>query len=357
MIFHRVLARPRLVAIGLIAASGLASADDITPRVGSIEIYGNRKTSESKIKAALETKPGDPPPSREDAEERINKISGVLASRVQATCCSGRNLTLYVGIEERGRPRMEFHPPPNGDANLAEDLIANYHAFIGSVTDSIRDDSSAQDLTNGYSLMQLAEGNEIQHRFIPLVKRDLANIDEVIRDSADPEQRTIAAYVLQYAPRNPHAAVTMVNALMYALQDNEDSVRQNAIRSLKAVAVGARLHPEQQIRLSPTWFIELLNSPVFSDRHNAGRALVELTEKRNPETLQLMRERALDSVLEMAKWHDLREALPAFILAGRMANLSEDQIKEAWVAGDREAVIDQAISPKRKFHIKPRNST
>ncbi len=346
-----------MAACCLAGAGLVVLADDITPRVGSIEIYGNRKTSSSKIKAALETKPGGAPPSREDAEERINKISGVLASRVQATCCIGPNLTLYVGVEERDAPHMEFHPSPAGDIKLADDVVSNYHAFINSVADSIRDDSSAQDFTNGYSLMQSAEGNTIQHRFVPLVARDLTDIDAVVRNSSDPEQRTIAAYVLQYAPRNPNSITVMVNALMYALQDNEDSVRENAMRSLKAVAVGARLHPEQHIRLSPVWFIELLNSPVWSDRHNASLALVELTDKRDPETLQLMRSRALQSVLEMAKWSNLRDALPPFILAGRMASLSDSQIKEAWVAGDRQAVIEHAISPKRKFKINPGHST
>ena len=343
--------------LSVAGAASLLFADDITPRVGVIEIYGNRKTSVAKIKSALGAKPGDPPPGLEDAVERIDKVSGILGSRVEATCCADRKITLYVGVEERDAPHIEFHPSPTEDVKLPDDMADTYHSFIDEVTESIRDDARAQDLTNGYSLMQSAVGRTIQLRFRPLVARDLGLVDQVIRKSYDPEQRTIAAYILQYTPRGPHTTDIMVNALMYALQDSEDSVRENAMRSLKAIAVGAKMHPDQQAHLAPTWFVELLNSPVYSDRRNASLALVELTEKRDPEALQLLHDRALASVLEMAKWQDLRDALPPFILAGRMAGLSDEQIKAAWVSGDRDAVIQQALSPKRKFLIHKKKST
>jgi hypothetical protein len=199
--------------------------------------------------------------------------------------------------------------------------------------------------------MQSPAANELQHRFIPLMDRELKTVDAVLRNSADEEQRSAAAYLMQYAPRGERSSDTMVKALQWALQDPEDTVRENAVRALNAVAVGAKMHPQQQIRIQPTWFIELMNSPVWSDRHNASRALVEMTESRDEATLQLLRERALTSVLEMARWQDLSEALPAFLLAGRLGGLTDQQTKDAWVAGQREPVLAQAVSPKRKFHL------
>ena len=50
----------------------------------------------------------------------------------------------------------------------------------------------------------------------------------------------------------------------------------------------------------------------------------------------------------MARWHDLKHALPAFILAGRLAGLSEAEIQTAWVNGDREAVLQKALHPTAK---------
>jgi hypothetical protein len=202
-----------------------------------------------------------------------------------------------------------------------------------------------------------SETRAIQEKFRPLVARDLLLIDRVLRESADPEQRTAAAYILQYTPRGPHTTKIMVDALQYALRDREENVRSNAMRALKAVAIGAKLHPDQEIRLEPTWFIELMNSIVYSDRRDAALALVNLTESRDPGTLTLLRGRALESVLEMAKWQDLKTALPAFILAGRLAGIEEKDIGQAWVGGQREEVLAAASSPKKHFHILPKHTS
>jgi hypothetical protein len=336
-----------------LAASFGLRADDITPRVGSIEVYGTRKVSVQKIKAAIGTREGQPPPSREDAEERIGKIPGVLTSRVEAACCSGSNVILYVGVQEKDAPHFEFHPAPNGKLSVPPSLAAHYDRFLNSVALSMREARPDEDLTNGYSLMADTETRTLQQSFIPAVAENLAFLDRILRESADPDQRSMAAYLMQYAPRDVRSAKVMVNALQYALQDQEDTVRETAMQALRAVAVGARLHKEQEIRIEPTWFVELMNSVVWSDRRNASLALVNLTEDRDPATLSLLKERALPAIVEMAKWRDLRHALPAFILAGRLAGLEEGDIKTAWVNGQRDLVLQQVLNPKKKFRLPP----
>ena len=334
-----------------LAFSLAASADDITPRVGTIEIYGVHKVSVEKIRKALGVEEGGPLPSREDAEDRIDKISGVLASRIEAACCDNRRTILYVGVQEKDAPHFNFHPAPTGDVTLPDQIVDQYHTFLDTVSESIHGGPADEDLTNGYSLMADSACRQLQMDFISIAEQNLNLLDRVIRESSDPEQRIIAAYMLQYGPRTPHAAKIMLDALQYGLQDQEDSVRQNSLRSLQAIAVGAKLHQEQQIHIEPTWFVELMNSVVWSDRHNASLVLVDLTESRDPDTMALLRQRALDSVIEMARWHDLEHALPAFILAGRLAGLDEKQIQDAWVAGNREPVIEKALHPNKKIKI------
>lgn len=325
-----------------------ASAEDISPRIAFIEIYGARKASVQKIRSAVGAKEGDPLPAREDIEERIDKVPGVLASRVEAACCAAQGMILYVGVQEKDVPRFEFHAAPTGDVTLPVELVGNYHTFLDAVGESIRGKNADEDLTNGYSLMADPECRQLQQSFLPFVERDLALIDKVLRESSDPEQRMMAAYLMQYAPRTPRAAKVMLDGLQYALQDEEDLVRENAMRSLKAIEVGARLHPEQHIHIEPTWYVELMNSVVWSDRHNAALALVELTDKGDAEALELLRQRALPAVLEMARWHNLPDALPGFVLAGRLAGLDEKTIQDAWVSGDREDVLRLAVNPKKK---------
>jgi hypothetical protein len=332
----------------------LAKADDITPRVGLIEVYGARKVSNAKIRLAVQAKVGDRLPSREDAEERIDKLSGILASRVEAACCLNRNTVLYVGVEERDEPHLEFNPAPTGEVHLPLSLFDDYHELLNNVEASMRGHNADEDLTNGYSLMADPQSRELQQSFLPEVEADLPLIEQVIRQSADPEHRAAAAYLLQYGPRAPRAMKTIIDALQYALRDREDLVRENAIHSLHAIQVGGKLHPDQGIHLEPTWFVELMNSVVWSDRHNASLVLVDLTESHNPDTLQLLRDRALPSVLEMARWHDLQHALPAFILAGRLAGMDEKAIKQAWVGEDRESVLKAALKHQGK-HFKYEN--
>jgi hypothetical protein len=50
----------------------------------------------------------------------------------------------------------------------------------------------------------------------------------------------------------------------------------------------------------------------------------------------------------MARWHNLQDALPAFILAGRLAGLDEKEIQDAWISGNRERILQQAMNPKKK---------
>lgn len=341
-----------LLAIPLFAAVG----DDLTPHVGSIEIYGARKVSTQKILKALAVKPGDLLTSREILEDRVNRVNNILASRVEAACCAGNDMILYVGVEERDASRMEFHPAPSGDLQLAPNVTANYRRFLDEVEDSIRGKNADEDLTNGYSLMADPDCRSIQNGFITAVASDLQNIANVVRQSADPEQRAAAAYLLQYAPRGERTTTIMTDGIQWALQDDDDSVREAALTSLRAVMVGAKMHPEQNIHIEATWLVALMNSVVWSDRFHASQALATLTETPNKDALDLLRARALPSVLEMARWHDYKHALPAFILAGRLAGFDEAKINEAWAKEDREPVLDAAAgihSKHSKSKTKP----
>ncbi len=95
------------------------SADNIGPQVGVIEIYGNHRVSPQKFRAALGiTEGGSFPASKGNAEEKLDQISGMVASRLQAACCVQGKMVLYVGIEEKDSPHFEFRPEPTGDITL-----------------------------------------------------------------------------------------------------------------------------------------------------------------------------------------------------------------------------------------------
>ncbi len=334
----------------VVALSAPIWAQDLTPRIGSIEIYGARKIPEKRILDALGVQQGSPlPPSRTAAELRLVGLRGVALSHLEAVCCDdAHRMILYVGVEEREAPHVEFHPAPSHDVELPEDVMALYQDFLDRAKEASRDGAPAEDLTNGYSLMTDFESRADQIRLQNMAEDYFPQIHDVIRNAADEEQRAAAAYILQYSKRTERITKQMVEDLEYALSDDSELVRSAAMRSLKAVAVGGKLHPEQGIQIQPTWYVQLLNSVVWSDRRTASLALVEMTESRSEETIGLMRDRALTSIVEMARWKDLAHALPPFILAGRIAGVSEKEIKDAWIAGDRESVIKKALASEKR---------
>lgn len=323
---------------------------DITPRIGIIQVFGLQKVPARKIESSLGVKPGDPLPHADEAEARLIAVPGVVSATVEPVCCYANAMVLYVGIEEKDSPHMAFRAAPSGDIKLPQDLFDKYNAVIEATSASLHAHNADEDLTNGYSLLADPEGRALQADLLPLVAADLATIDATLRNSSDPDQRSAAAYLLQYAPRTPRELKTMSDDLQYAIQDPEASVRSAAMVALKAVLVGARLRPALHIHIEATWFVELMNSTVWSDRHNASVALVTLTDKGDADTLGLIRERALKAVCDMAGWRDLEHALPGFILAGRLAGLDQKQIDSAWLSGDREQVIREARGGSHKKH-------
>jgi hypothetical protein len=304
--------------------------------MGQIEFYGLRKLSEEKIRQVLRIKEGSSlPPSKAELEDRLEKVPGVVQARLEAVCCEDGKATLFVGIEEKGAPHFSLRSAPAGNALLPDDIVEAYRKLLEAVQDAARKGSTAEDLTQGHPLMAAPEARDLQERFVVEARQHLPLLRDVLRNSSDPEHRAMAAAIAGYAPDKR----AIIDDLQYAMQDPDESVRANAMRALGAIAVLGTLKPDLGIRIPATWFVEMLNSIVLSDRNKAALALVNLTENRGEKALSQVRERALPALTEMARWKSLRYALPAFILLGRVSGLSEQEIQDAWSKDERERVI------------------
>ncbi len=331
-----------LFTISLIA--GLAAAQ--TPAtVGLIDFYGLNKLTQERVRKTLGFQEGDPfPRSKANVEELLDTLPGVVESHLEAVCCDGNRMVLYVGIEERGAAHFDLREPPDGEAMLAPEVVALYRRFFDAFEEAVRRGSTAEDLTHGHSLMADPLAREIQLQFPAVAAKNLPQLRDVLRNSSDDEQRSIAASLIGYAPKKDQVAAD----LQFALRDADPGVRGNAARALVALAVYARLHQDSGVKLEPTWFIEMLNSLSWTDRERALTALEILTDTRDAQMLSQLRQRALPALAEMSRWKTLQHALPAFILTGRLAGLTEQQIQDAWTSGDRESVIAAATADKKK---------
>lgn len=333
-----------LAVFSFLTAAGLLRAQVETialapPRVDVIDFYGQRQVSRSLLQQALGTREGGPlPPSRGEAERRINQIDRVVATQLEAVVEDGLTI-LYVGIEERGAPHFPIREAPGGPQVLPPAILTSYEEFLSASRAAAARGSTAEDLTNGHSLLADPESRRIQQTFPAIAEENLELLQEVLRESSDDPSRIAAAYIIGYYPDK--AAV--VDDLQYALRDANPSVRANAISSITAMVVLSRLHPETGLRISATWFIEMLNSISWSDRNRALWAMQLLTEERDDTVIRQLQTRAMDALVEMAGWKTLRHALPAFILVGRVGGLPEQEIQDAFARGERQEVIESVL--------------
>jgi len=330
----------------VLAAVCAATAAAQAPVLGDINFYGLHKITPERILSAAKLKSGSLlPPSKGAIEDTIAEIPGVVLARIEAVCCDGPETILFVGVEEKGAPHAAFHSPPSGEAALPRELMDSYHQFLAAVERAARRGNAVEDLSAGHSMMADAEARAYQEQFVTYAREHVDLLRTVVRTGSEAEQRAAAAAVIGYAANKPGVA----DDLQYAMQDPDEAVRANAIRSLTAFAVLAAKQPALGIKISPTWFIEMLHSIVLSDRVESAKALLTLTDRGGPEVLQQIRERALASLAEMARWKTPRFALPSFLLLGRIAGMPDQQIQDSWRKGERNPVIEKALAtPARR---------
>jgi hypothetical protein len=310
----------RLTAL-LALAAGLASAQ--APKIGEINFYGLRKVSGEKLLSTLAIRPGDPlPPSKGDLEERLGEVAGVLDARIEAVCCQGPGAALFSGIEERGAPHFSTRGEPAGSAVLPDDLLAQY-----------------RDYQSATARAQTAEARRLEVRITAFATDQMELLRDVLRTSSEAQHRAAAAAITAYAPEKGG----VVSDLQYALQDPDETVRGNAARALKEIAIQSRKGLEPPVKIAPVWLVEMLNSLALGDRLQAVGALVVLTDQPNAPALDLLKERALTALADMARWKTLEYALPAFMLLGRATGVPETDLHDQWEKGDREAVIRKAL--------------
>lgn len=283
----------RCIAFLLLACSLSAQ-----PRIGIIDYYGERKIGAEKIAKALGVKEGDAlPPSKLDLEEKLQEVSGVLRSHIEATCCENGQAIIYAGIEERGAPHFEMR-----DIQVGKDLP------------------------------------------VPSIN-DIEALRLTIHEADDASMRADAVAMLGQKP----ISQAIIDDLQYAAQDQDATVRRAAVTGLVRMA---QLAPTADLDIkpivSPTWLIEMLNSVIWTDRVTAVDALLTITEKPDPIILEKIQERSFNALVQMARWKHLPHALPPYLLLCRVAGIPKQEAEAAWSAGDREKLIARIVKEKKK---------
>jgi hypothetical protein len=328
-----------------VAASG--QSDDAKPPIGIIDFYGLRTISQAKVKQALQIKEGDAIPNSEqdfhkfqnDAEQRLQSVPGVAEARLNFVCCDANKTILYVGVQEKGAPALTFLTAPQGKVRLPDDIVKAGAAFVAAFVEAIQKRDFGDDGAEGYSLMHYPAVRAVQEQFPKLAAQHLSQLRDVLHNSADADQRALAAQVIAYGAERQAVAAD----LSEAIRDPDGEVRNNASRALWLMAAYGQKHPEAHLHIPAEPFVDMMNSIDWTDRNKSSLALFALTENRDPALLALLRQRALPSLVEMARWRAQGHAFPACAIVGRIANLPEDEIKKECWSGDREVVITAGL--------------
>ncbi len=327
----------RILALPLLVYSAAAQM----PHVGDVNYYGLHKLTPAAIEAATGIQADGPlPRSKGDLQDKLEQIPGVTRARVQAICCEKDRAALFIGIEEQGAPHPAFRAEPSGEASLPQDLMDRYRQFLTAVQRAAAHGIEGEDLTAGHSMMEDPAARAFQPRFVEFAASHFDVLRNTLHNGSDAETRAAAAAVIGYCPKKQQ----VVDELQFALGDPDPAVRANALRSLQAFIVYSQKQASAGLKISPTWFVDLLYSVELTDREESAKALVLMTDHGGQATLDLLRARARPDLAEMARWPTLRYAKPPFLLLARITGVPDDEAQQRWATGEREVVIQKALS-------------
>ena len=332
------------VAFGLAAFGAVAQGQQV--EIGIIDLYGLSRVSAGEVRGILTFAVGDTvtigngvPAVLQESKDRLAQSPAIARAQTRLVCCDQGQAIVYVGIEERGAPaRARFHAEPTGNVRLPAQIVRAGEEVAEALRNAVMRGAGGEDWSQGHALADDPTVRAIQERFLLHATRSLRELQFVLRNSSSAAHRALAAQVLGYA-ENKQA---VVNDLVLAMNDRSAEVRNNAMRALLVFASMRPVGRASVPRVPAQPFIELLHSPVWSDRNKASLALAALSAGRDPATLAMLRETALTPLIEMAAWRSEGHALPAFLILGRIADYADATVYDLWNGGDREAVINAA---------------
>lgn len=140
-----------------------------------------------------------------------------------------------------------------------------------------------------------------------------------------------------------------LEALVKLADDPDSAVRNNSTRE-----IGELLYkkPELAKYVPSRRYIEMVNSPTWTDRNKAMFVLQGLTKTRDQKTLEELRQKALPSLIEMCKWPS-GYSESAIELLGRIAGIPQEKLEGMSQNNDATQVLkelEKQQSTKKEAH-------
>lgn len=314
--------------------------------IGAIDLYGLDGLNVNLVRAALPLREGDQL-SRDSKEimvgrlrEAIKRATGREASDIAPVCCDDRGrLIIYIGLRSESVRQTLYNPSPSGSARLPPAALKVYRDAEQAWLNAMKKGVSGEDDSQGYALSLDPEARTKQLALHEYAARHSRMIRRVLASARDVEHRQIAAEMLGYAERSR----VQITALIRASHDVDDGVRNNATRAL---VVLARSRAEASAMIPGECFVGLLNSDLWTDRNKSAELLSVLTTNRDPQLLACLREQALTSLIEMARWSHQGHANSARLMLGRIAGIEDKTLLAMRERQEVEAIINSLTTQK-----------
>jgi hypothetical protein len=324
------------------ALPSLCVGQPVSIRIGSIDFFGTAGVDVAHLRTALPVHPGDTfaeaklANAKKQVSSVVTTITGAPPTDFSAVCCdAGGGWMIYIGL--RGKNSHEIHhlQSPTGSECLPKSAVSLYNDTMSELLPAIRANEAGEDDSRGYSLARYPPLRQSQLALRTYAVDHSQLIEHVVRNCHNAENRAAAADLLGYANQSKR----QINALVRASNDSDSTVRNNAIRALWVLASSSK---KAAAMIPARHFVALLNSGKWDDRNKAGLLLAALARNGDARLLSELRSRALDSLVEMARWQNPGHADPYRFLLGKIAGLSESRIKNLIASGDVGDLISAA---------------
>jgi len=343
-----ILPAAAMAVMASAAAQGFGQATPefpAPPIVRRIEFFGLRSVSQSSVETILQDaglrvgadlREFDPRPMTQQlealADVRHARISPIYGNLLKHDTLG---LVVYVGIAEEGTPDAEFREPPDGDVELPTDIMNAARLEEQAFANTVSNGNFAEDSSQGHSLSEDSELRAAQERYVDLANRHWDVLIDVLNNSRDRRHRAVAAKVVAYANDKQQAAAVLAPTL----GDPDRMVRNNSTRALSLIYRYANSQPDLLIPAPPKLIdqlIDMLQSADWTDRNKATSLLLALDDDQY--VAKALRDRAIPSLVEMARWQT-NHGLMAFMLLAKLEGATHDQAQQQWEQGRQEKAI------------------
>lgn len=301
--------------------------------LGNIDFYGNR-SAKIDIRKCLPYKEGDTLNVFSDSisytrgvvtvENCLKAHKGIQQAEVVFVCCvMETQWTAYVGISRK--TLVVNHSNKSKELKLPAEITNTYDSLMELLLPAIQSGYGGEDDSQGHALSDHPPSRKLQERLVSLAERYFDLLRDVLKYSKYSEQRVAAAWVIAYY----HDKSAIVHDLSEAASDSDKEVRNNAIRALGIIINYIQARPNLNISVPPSPFIALMNSISWSDRNKSVGVLLALTEKRDQKLLLLLKNEALESLIDMASWKSEGHAMAGYMILGRIAGWTDQEVFES----------------------------